>query len=283
MRLICEYYFSRKFNDRSVGDEINLKYTPGGYRDILFLDLYSRIVQGEGWRGLMHGPEIEYGLDTVSSALGLSRERAVALRRAVKWVAFVKSAVLDLFSETELRGRAPMSLAVARLLSESRYYSSLMLESSATTEDIIGLHRSANVTIAEVVDGLVMSSHNSVWEYMDGDQRELARTVRGIWLEDAGYVKRGVEYSKECVDYGVLSALICTNAAGPSWLDNVARRVASRPGYMYLNRLLLKNEQTSIATLKYIVKNNQIALDGAVDGRYRELGEDRIRKDKGYQ
>ena len=52
LRLICEYYFSRKFNDRSVGDEINLKYTPGGYRDILFLDLYSRIVQGEGMAGV---------------------------------------------------------------------------------------------------------------------------------------------------------------------------------------------------------------------------------------
>ena len=83
---------------------------------------------------------------------GLAVREPSLWRRAVKWVAFVKSAVLDLFSETELRGRAPMSLAVARLLSESRYYSSLMLESSATTEDIIGLHRSANVTIAEVVD-----------------------------------------------------------------------------------------------------------------------------------
>jgi len=78
------------------------------------------------------------------------------------------------------------------------------------------------------------------------------------------------------VHYGILSALICTDVLDASSLDTIARIVTTRPGYIYLNRLLLKSTKTHSSTVEYILNNNRISWDIRVEKRYKALAKQRL-------
>jgi len=276
IKMLSEYYFSRMYNNRSQGLDINLKYTPGGYRDILYLDLYARIFGGANYKGV---PEIRESIGRVVHDLQLGSEDAQMLKWAVAWVIQVKSAILDLCSGTQHRGRAPMNLATATLLTKSRYRSVLALPSLVTPEEIVSRHLTATRTLSATIDRLVSLSDGPLWSYLPDSDRKVANTIRGIWLGDVEAVSRATHSIGSAAHYGILSALICTDVLDAPMLDTLARTVASQPSYVYLNRLLIKSAKTHITTIKYILDNNRISWDAAVEKRYRALAKRRVGAD----
>lgn len=273
VKLIFERYYARAGNDRSVGADINLKYTPGGYRDVMLLDLYGRMRLPRILDPLE--PEYLQQFSIVSDDLSWAKNRTAALFRAVNWLLAVKSALLDVFHRTPLRGRAPLNLQTATLLASSGAAARLADFAVVTPTEILAEHARSRRHVNDAVEQL-FSLENPFLRDALGERRAIAMLIDQLWRSDPSAAATTRRLLPESTCYPLLASYLFSGAARPADVDELARNHAREAGLRFLNRLLIKHPLTPRSTLRFIAEQNRISLTDEVDARYRDLVQHRL-------
>lgn len=258
---LWEYEYSRRFNERSTEQGLNMKYSVGGYRDILIINLLARCFLLDRYEDK---PEIYQSIEILSAELQLSKVRKKEVLNGIALIMLTKSVVLMAGRTTSSKGRTLLNIGT---LNETfRQYSWLSMI-SPTSQSYLKKYNSAK----QVVSKFTLDAANLIKRIC---KENLLESVK-LALECAVGVRHisvlDVEKNSELNVFPVFACLIHNPSINSAELERLQEIASDDPGHYYTNRLLAKSQNASYHLLSSLKRNARFALDSRTDMRYKSL------------
>ncbi|MDN5202395.1 hypothetical protein QQ008_13495 [Fulvivirgaceae bacterium BMA10] len=266
-KLAFEYNFSRLFNDRSENSDHNLKYSPGGYRDILLINWCSRILGDSNYQ--KDTSEIVHSIRVLYEILGFKIDQDKLLD-AIAYIMIVKSWILITHSHSETRGFTSLNRITVQNAIRYKNNPFAKIMTLSVNETLVRYSLSKKL-VGQFLDSLV--------EFVLKSQRDKFFTETYVLLN----IIQHREVQNEAVSkhlnsdfYPLIATMILTKNLDASHLHYLAQRFTNDPGHYYTNRLILKNEDTSQETIEMMLCESRFALDEFTNRRYLDLARKKL-------
>ena len=259
-KFIVEYHDSRLFNDRSSFTDYNLKYTPGGYRDILLINIGARAI---GQENHYYESEIVQSIKYICDLIPLDSITEQDIINCIAFVMATKSNILMSHQNTDTRGRTQLNnetlQETLRFISQHNMISCLPID----MESFWGAYKSVKQLICVFVDCL--------YRYISQNNKHL------IWEQTKAYlslINTSPPYTSAQIGideefFPIISVAIHFKYFDKSQLLQLAVRFSKDPGHYYTNRLLAKSDSVDKSLLTFMLDNSTFAIDKWTNDRYK--------------
>ena len=263
-KLIYEYFNSRLFNDRTNKDGYNLKYTPGGYRDILIINICSRIFNHNTNRDC---PEIQFSISNLKKNITYKGNYSEILND-IAFVMFTKTLILSSFRDSTSRGFTQLNQSTLETaFNTNNEFVSVMPKSiKQFWSQYYHAKKSIRNFVDETLENIMGQFKNNIWE----------ETKNYLYVINAKNTEGLANDFFQSDFFPILSALIQGNLIGHERIHELAVRFHKDCGHYYTNRLIAKSRVVSVSTLKYMITNSRFALDDYTNTRYIRIIEQKI-------
>ncbi|PHX56877.1 hypothetical protein CP500_003120 [Tychonema bourrellyi FEM_GT703] len=268
---LWEYEYSRRFNERSTDGGINMKYSVGGYRDILIINLLARCLLPDRDED---NPEIYQSIEILSAELQLSKVRKKQVLNAIALIMLTKSVVLMAGRTTSSKGQTLLNIGT---LNETfRQYSWLSMI-SLNSPSYLSKYNSAK----HVVSKFTLDAANLIKRICKENILESVKIALECAVGSRNISVLDVEKNSELNVFPVFACLIHNPSINSAELERLREIASDDPGHYYTNRLLAKSQNASYHLLCSLKSNARFALDRRTDMRYKSLVANRLERQYG--
>ena len=265
-RVLWDFIFSRRYNDRSCSDSINLKYSPGGYRDILILNLIARCID---YKTNLKQPEILRSLQIISKEFRIGKHELSTLESAIGTIMTFKSATLFATRNQPDRGRVNLDSHSVELFC-SHFSGSLSDGVSASAA--LNIYKNAKLIldsfIRKIIKILYREFHSQFPKYL------CSLYEQNLWIKELAV--SDLSNSRELNNFPVAAALILETCLTENEQLSLASLIENDIGHNYTRRLLAKSPFSTKELLIYLL-GQKFAIDGWTNLRYVELVKTRLK------
>lgn len=273
--LIFDYHFlSHRARTKSQSGGVNLKYSEGGTRDMVYFDWAADYITSSEASRLSHRlrlPQIEMSLPVVCQYLD-NRIDLQRLKDATHVINTVKHNALLLAKDGGYFDGL-MSEQTAHQLSEHFW------EGSISSDMLMHLHTEARKIVSETKDQLYYAFRTELNNYPDDSDTFFTylKLIDRVWSNDAKLNRQAAmqvlsERSRWVDVATVLGQPDVTNAQ----IDAIVDQVAEQPGYLHALRMAATHPNTSDDTLMKLLSLPRLASDDDIDIRYRGVVQKRL-------
>lgn len=268
-KIIFHFYFwSLKYN-RSSKQGINLKYSHGATRDILFIDwIHDLLTEGES-RNNNYSPEpqilkaIRYFTDNGV----LNEAESSRALDAINTVTVTKYTSLQLNSETMGKGEGYLNEELAtRLLSTEEFRGKF-----TDIYELAAFYNNARYIIYWLKCKLYDHINNLG---LSIDNPHSIDLIHNLWNNRASF---DYEQLNNLFNQGlsknwyVIASTLCRDDVPEDTIHQIANSFVSQSGFEYLTRLMILHKNTSYSTLLFLNSLPTLALAPETELKYRKL------------
>ena len=267
-KFIWSYKYSRVFDDRSTNHEINLKYSPGCYRDVLFIDHLARFLNGR-WPSGLDGsaPEIIGATTQVCKYIGTS---APPVLESIAFVMLVKSTVLQAHASTPHRGRTQLN---EETLSHALQCNNLLATTlKAKGGNFWAIYQQSRNNLKRV---LKTSFTRVLCEYPEMIYDDISIALKAANGQCVGPLETLLD-NPQWDTFPIAVCILAEKTTTATTIRRMAERYHADPGQQYTNRLIAKSPLTNKDTLVFMRDNAKFAFDAWTQSRYTRLIEERL-------
>ncbi|MEG3862644.1 hypothetical protein [Microcoleus sp. herbarium12] len=268
---LWEYEYSRRFNERSNDGGINMKYSVGGYRDILIINLLSRCLKSERYED---NPEIYHSIEILSTELQLSEVRKKQILNGVALIILTKSVVLMAGRTTPFKGRTLLNMSTLDEAFQQYPWLSII---SPSSQSYLREYNSAK----HVVSKFTLDAAELIKRICKENLLESVKIALECAVGSRHISVLDVELNSELNIFPVFACLIHNPSINSAELERLREIASDDPGHYYTNRLLAKSQNASEYLLSRLKSNARFALDRRTDMRYRSLVANRLERQYG--
>lgn len=269
LKIIFHFHFWDLKYERSNEMGINLKYSHGGTRDILFIDwVHDLLSEGNSRNNLNSSEPQIVGAIRYFKDLGIiSYEEASKILDAINTVNVIKYLSLELNLGTPQQGEGYLNPELA-----ARLLSSPELESQFS--DIYELATAYN-NARSIIYSFKCKLYDYVYNLSWGDDAVYHKElIQSLWTDkgngDYSYLESLVCCDLSKVWY-IVASILCLEHTPSFVIDTIARSFVSQSGFEYLTRLMILHANTSLSTLNFLNSLPTLALAPETELKYRKL------------
>lgn len=265
------YFFDYRYRGKITAKGINLKYSPGATRDLIYFDWYhdlQAVVLKNAQPRRNNLPQLEEAIQSLCDEGMVDESEFRQLARAIDFVVFTKHAVLELLRDTASKGKGYMNFSTANAL--LAYYPDFYQRTGGFTPQALQIVYDRSRTIIYNVRKRIFESVVQRFGQAQ-DLQQMIALWEAIISGNTKQVKLMQKQIRHSTDWHFLAALLTSDQIDPMLIHELATGQATMPGYEYLNRLIIKNMRTSPKTLRMLLQAHSLALSTGVDLEYRNM------------
>ncbi len=274
--IVFQYlYFNQYYKQRGRSGQTNLKYGHGGTRDFLFPVWFSNL--HEGVNALQsEEPAILRAITSLKRRKEITFTDFKKFRRAANFVAFLRNHLLMLNKYDEDFGKTFINEITLKKIYDNNKN---LFESQGELLNLVRVHTKEVFELKELIWTLLLKhfeiSKSVGWNSnlkrilnanLDEDllrslepSDEILNTL-AVWnlKKDDVIFRRYLSSLAQAKSWIILTSIACHPDCPAEILDSITRNQAGQKGYEYILKVVGRNRNTEINTLKFIVENPAI-------------------------
>ena len=299
------FYLDHYYSRRNSLDTINVKYSRGGFRELLTYDWFDKTMSlfNVRWpQQIVEKPFIEQALQNFSTHGLVDCDYAKSLRSSVDFIILLRNEMLHVNEGTQDRGITHLNRKTGEALWETErdYFRAHGAAQPSDISTTFNLHRMRVRETKELLWShfLDKETERRGQRWFDllqrlltpgtaaSERREIAHTndhllqIASVWsahyasdYETFSFLEKAAQGTSQ---WELLASLACSPLCSQNALDEIARCCIKETGLGYILRIIGRNPSVSRGTLERIVKETSL------DKHYRIVAQLHLEKGLEY-
>lgn len=270
------FYFNQYYKQRGRPGQTNLKYGHGGTRDFLFPMWLSSLRDGIKYIQESEEPAILNAIDSLNKNKDITSEDGEKYKKSVSFIAFLRNYLLKINKNDFDFGKTFIN---ENTLEQVYERNKKLFGTKKELKELVEMHTHNIFELKQKVWTLLIEffEKNKSEEWNANVKRALAadideKMIKNIHPKDEimntiviwninnkiEMFQSYFEMLSQTKSWIILTSMACHPNCPPNVLDKVAKNQGQKKGYEYILKVIGRNKNTPLETIKYIAENPMI-------------------------